>query len=310
MPNMSPGVGTEEGEAVNRASVLMHQVMLSDRERLAAYEQALAQAVRPGDVVADLGAGTLILSWLALRHGAGHVYAIEGDPETANMARAIAHHNELQDKITIVTGDARIARLPTQPTVVVGEMMGNLGPEEEMAETFAAFVKHNCTRPPTIVPNRLLTHLALIDLRAEGWGIWSSAPAGLDLSVVQQHIAPHAQLHFFIEAPHLLSEPAVLLDQPLGPKPTPLGNATISLPCTTDGTVNAVVGYFTADLSATTSLSNFPTRLGSNWGAWIWPLPPTPLRAGDTLDATLLPPSSRRDVDTWRLDCQLKRGVH
>ncbi|MEP2579594.1 MAG: hypothetical protein ABJH75_18490, partial [Roseibium sp.] len=67
----------------------MHQVMLGDRTRLEAYDKALARDVRPGDVVVDVGAGCLALTLLALRHGAGHVYAIEGDPATARIAGAI-----------------------------------------------------------------------------------------------------------------------------------------------------------------------------------------------------------------------------
>jgi len=63
--------------------LLMHQMMLADRPRMTAYDRALAQAVEPGSVVVDVGAGTLALSMLALRHGAEHVYAIEADPEMA-----------------------------------------------------------------------------------------------------------------------------------------------------------------------------------------------------------------------------------
>ena len=119
---------------LDRRLLLMHQAMLSDRRRLEVYDRALAQAITPGAIVADVGAGTLILSLLALRHGAGHVYAIEGDPRVAALAERIAVRNHLHGKLTLIQGDARSVRLPRMADVIVSEMMGNLGPEEEMAE--------------------------------------------------------------------------------------------------------------------------------------------------------------------------------
>ncbi|MFD0534614.1 50S ribosomal protein L11 methyltransferase [Actinomadura luteofluorescens] len=76
--------------------LLMHQAMLADRPRLEAYERALEDAIPPGGVVADVGAGTLALSLLALRCGAEHVYAVEADPETAQVAARIAEQNDLK----------------------------------------------------------------------------------------------------------------------------------------------------------------------------------------------------------------------
>ena len=71
---------------MDQRQLIMHQVMLGDRVRLRAYDEAMRRTVRPGDVVVDVGAGTVVLSLLALRHGASHVYAIEGAPEVAALA--------------------------------------------------------------------------------------------------------------------------------------------------------------------------------------------------------------------------------
>src|SRR5918996_834337 len=106
---------------MNDRLVLEHQVMLGDERRIAAYDRALARTVRAGDVVVDVGAGLLMLSLQALRHGARHVYAIEADPTTAFLAREIVAGNRLEDRITVIEEDARLARLPEKADVLVAD---------------------------------------------------------------------------------------------------------------------------------------------------------------------------------------------
>ena len=50
----------------------VHADMLLDNARVDAYSRAVAIAVRPGDVVADVGTGTGLLSFLSLQAGARH----------------------------------------------------------------------------------------------------------------------------------------------------------------------------------------------------------------------------------------------
>src|SRR4029079_16394519 len=132
--------------------LLMHQVMLGDRRRLDAYERALRQAVAPGDIVVDVGAGSLILSLLALECGARRVYAIEADPQMAALATQIAVDNCLTGRLTVVVGDARTVRLPERADVLVSEMMGNLGPEEEMAVILQAAARRFLRPGGKVVP--------------------------------------------------------------------------------------------------------------------------------------------------------------
>src|SRR5690242_12425305 len=97
---------------VDQRHLLMHQAMLGDRVRLSAYDHALGQAIHPGNAVADVGAGALALTALALRHGAGRVYAVEADPEMAAVAERLIEANGWQRRVTLVQGDARTVRLP------------------------------------------------------------------------------------------------------------------------------------------------------------------------------------------------------
>lgn len=113
-----------------------HALYLSDARRVRAYRTAIGRVVRPGDRVVDLGAGTGILSLMALRAGAGHVTAIERGP-VIRLARAIARENGVNGRVSFVRADSRRVRLPQRADVLVTETMGNLGVGEGMLEATA-----------------------------------------------------------------------------------------------------------------------------------------------------------------------------
>ncbi|MDX8034131.1 50S ribosomal protein L11 methyltransferase [Lentzea sp. BCCO 10_0856] len=291
--------------------LLMHQVMLADRPRLHAYDQALASVVREGDVVVDVGAGTLVLSMLALRHGAAHVYAIEADPAMAAVAEQIIRQNDLGDRLTLVQGEARIAKLPQAADVVVSEMMGNLGPEEQMVEVLGAVARRNLREGGTVIPRRLVTHLAAIEFDDEGWGLWRDGPPGLPgyrLDAVQHVVEPHAQLHFFQREPRFLAPPAVLSDDGIGPGSVSSPEREVRLRVRESGCLQAVIGYFAAELADGVTLSNYPSYPGCNWAVWVWPLRHKEVRAGDEIVVGVTVPRGRgraRDAMEWRLDCRI-----
>src|SRR3954454_16113224 len=81
--------------------VRLHGAMLDDRRRTRSFIAAIEAAVRPGDVVVEIGTGTGVLAVAAARAGARRVYALE----SANMAawaRRIFAANRVSDRATLV----------------------------------------------------------------------------------------------------------------------------------------------------------------------------------------------------------------
>jgi hypothetical protein len=86
--------------------------MLNDRARTSRFLAGIAEVVRPGDIVVDIGMGTGVLTIAAARAGAKHVYAIEASA-IGQVAEAIFQANGLADRITLLRGGPRVSTFPS-----------------------------------------------------------------------------------------------------------------------------------------------------------------------------------------------------
>jgi ribosomal protein L11 methyltransferase len=66
----------------------------------------LQSVIQPGDHVADLGAGSAVLSIAAAKLGAASVAAIELDPDAIGNAEENVARNGVMDRVTVIQGDA------------------------------------------------------------------------------------------------------------------------------------------------------------------------------------------------------------
>jgi len=68
----------------------------------------MADVVRPGDAVADVGAGSAVLAIAAARLGAHRVAAIELDPDAIENAELNVARNGVADRVAVLEGDAAV----------------------------------------------------------------------------------------------------------------------------------------------------------------------------------------------------------
>jgi SAM-dependent methyltransferase len=116
------------------ADPVEHARMLHDDRRTGHYIAALREAVRPEDVVLDLGTGSGVLAIAAVRAGARHVYAVEAS-DIADVAERVFADNAVDDRVTLIRGWSRDIELPEPADLLVTEVIGNEPFEEEILET-------------------------------------------------------------------------------------------------------------------------------------------------------------------------------
>jgi ribosomal protein L11 methyltransferase len=79
----------------------------------------LQEVVRPGDSIADLGAGSAVLAIAAARLGAIRVVAIELDPDAIGNAEENIERNNVGDRVSVIEGDAALLLPLVAPVRVI-----------------------------------------------------------------------------------------------------------------------------------------------------------------------------------------------
>ena len=256
---------------IYRASVpRWHFAMLNDRDRNAAFAEAIVRSSVRDKVVLDIGAGSGLLSMLAAQQGAAHVYACEMVAPVADKAVEIIAANGYADRVTLIpkiSYDLRIgAELPRRADVLISETIdcGFVG------EGFLGSLRHAraelLTPDATLVPRRFSLEGALLDStdvfnlnrvdEAQGFNV-----AGFNELATQGYFP--VRLNTWQH--RLMSAPTRLLGLDLASYTFAPITETIELTADAAGEVHGVVFWFDVELVAGVRLSNTPTTGNSHW---------------------------------------------
>ncbi len=88
-----------------------HAQISTDPARLAAWQAALTDRLRPGMLALEVGTGSGVLAMLAARAGA-EVVSCESDPVLAALAQESVRHNGLADRVRIVGKPVQALAIP------------------------------------------------------------------------------------------------------------------------------------------------------------------------------------------------------
>ena len=257
--------------------------MMSDPVRMAAYQEAIASVVRPGDVVVDLGAGLGILSLLAARAGARRVYAIEkGD--AIELAREVARLSRLDDRIEFIAESSLTCRLPERADVLVSETLGSFAIDENTLE-FTIDARRRLLAPGArLLPSRLQLFIAPAEHERghERLTFWRNV-AGFDYAPAIAEILGRMSLAEVDQAA-LLATGQRVADIDLARVESPEVAASLRFEIERGGTIHGLAGWFEARLSTSVSISTSPADPPTHWKQAFFPFrEPVRVVPGDVL---------------------------
>lgn len=266
-----------------------HRQYLADHSRVEGYAFALQELVRAGDVVVDLASGTGILGLLACRAGAARVFAIEAGP-IAGVARAVAQANGYAGCFEVQRCHSRDARLPERADLIVSDQIGRFGFDAGILQLFADARARLLKPGGTLIPSRLDLIVAPVEHpgRFDRVAFWETRPADFDFSPVRAMASNTGYPTRFTDD-QLIGPPATGCRIDLAVASPEVLRIDTTFTAARGGTLDGIGGWFHAQLSPSTTLSNSPLdphRIGRR--QVFFPLERrVPVAAGDRIGVSM-----------------------
>jgi protein arginine N-methyltransferase 1 len=266
-----------------------HRTLLADRVRNAAFHAALARLIVKGETtVADIGAGTGVLGFLAAKLGAKRVDLYEA-AGVAGVARKLLRQNRLRS-CHLFEMHSTDAIEPERVDLIVCETLGNYAFEENIVETLndarARFLRPGGTIIPAGV-RQFMCPVVSGRFHAE-LSAWDGVGYGLDLAPAKAMSLNNIYVRTFAAADLLDGGAAARLWDRLTfdrhNKTTRTGEASWTLG--QPATVYGLALWWTADLAEGIVLSTGPLEPRTHWEQLYLPvLAPMAVEAGQALTA-------------------------
>jgi SAM-dependent methyltransferase len=271
-----------------------HANMLLDHTRVQAFADAIREVVKPGDVVADIGSGTGLLAILAAKAGARRVYAVERGP-LAELIDVAAADNGVSHIVTVLRGDARDLRFPELPDVIVSETIGSFGVDEGML----GLLKTVRRRVPkaVMVPSHLDMHFGIADIGALNHELHTLAE-GLPVTLKALRKSVGSRVAMGVVHGDDVVGVEVAARFAIGESDLP-NSMTALVTASRDATINAIVSWFSSQVSPSVHLASGPNAPSPSWANCIFPVdPPIRVKAGDVVEVEITP-RLVSDRGTW-----------
>ena len=263
--------------------------MLSDEGRVTAFHQAIRAAVKPGDVVLELGTATGLMAFWAAQAGARHVHAVEPDPAIA-LARQSAQDNGLAERITFHQTVSAHLTLPERAQVLIEDMRGAMPCYNTHLVDVIDARARLLTPDAVLINQRDTLYVTVVESQKQSAHVhtaWDGSLWGLDLSAAAK-LAPNCFAKHRCTPEEVLAEPRAWAEIHYPTVSSPHVRGVVELSVTRAATAHGLALWFDLELFGGFRISNAPMEPKHTYGSAFLPWPePTSLLAGDRVEVRL-----------------------
>lgn len=263
--------------------------MIADSARFAAYADAIQRAVRPGDVVVDLGCGPGIFALLACRAGAKRVHAVDAG-EVIHFARQLAAANGFSDRIEFFHGDSRKMQLTERANVIVSDVRGALPLFGDALPSIEDARERFLVEGGLQIPRRDTIYAAILetpDYYKRLASPWKDAGRGLELTVALPMVL-NSVYKVRSQSSQLMTDAQCWCELDYAAHLNPRASAKLRFHTTRSGTAHGITAWFETQLFEDIGFSTAPGSMGTIYGQGFLPwLEPVALDAGQEVEVDL-----------------------
>jgi PRMT5 arginine-N-methyltransferase/ribosomal protein L11 methyltransferase PrmA len=263
--------------------------MLAHRARTDAYAKAIARAVKPGDVVVEIGCGPALFSLLACRAGAKRVYAIESN-ESVAFARELVAANSCSAQVDILHGSSTQLSLPERANVILSDIRGTLPLVAGCVDSIEDARTRLLAPGGVMIPDRDVLCAALASVPeyyASLLAPWEDSGNGVRLSPMIERVLNCTYAVAF-EAEKLMSNAVEWCELDYRAGARARAAATVRLQAARDGVAHGVCLWFRTTLFEDIGYSTAPGQPDNVYGQLFLPWrEPVELTAGEEVTVDL-----------------------
>lgn len=282
-------VPTKDSDYHCYTELALQRLMVSDRGRTEAFAEAIAEVVRSGDRVIDVGTGTGLLAMLAARAGALEVVGLDC-ADVADVAKRLVDANDLSDVVRVMRKGASDYRHPQPVDVIVSEWLGHCAFTEGMLPHVLACRDHNLRPGGRMLPSSVELLIAPVESAAlyydEGPGFWDRKIRGLDFSPLEaEEVRQAVSIKTLIGPDELLApaQPLVTLDLATASPQDVWCSGQVRFAVERSAMLHGLGIWFRAQLSPSVWLDTGPHAPATHWQQSYLPLLPRHVEAGEIL---------------------------
>jgi protein arginine N-methyltransferase 1 len=282
-----------------------HLGYVSDGIRLDAFRSAIAQTVRDGFVVADLGCGTGVLGLMCLQAGAAKLFAVDSSA-MIDVARASFSRTSYSQRVSFFNSHSTRTELPERVDLVVCDQVGYFGFDAGIVQYFADAYRRFLKPGGTLVPARIRILAAAVEstLCYRLVTAWNDEAVPCELRWLREY-AVNTEHPVYIGPGELLGSPVLLGEIALGAADPRSFSWSVELPIGRDGSMHGVVGWFECELADGVWMTNSPlaARAIRRPQAFLPIRDPLPAHAGEKIALSVVARPCD-EIVAWTIECE------